>query len=73
MKEQKRRQDDQRHAAEMDIVLQQQIRRISSFKDVIKEEIRDISTELFLLEATTENVMNQVLLETIMCMEKEIV
>ena len=73
MKEQKRRQDDQRHAAEMDIVLQQQIRRISSFKDVIKEEIRDISTELFLLEATTENVMNQVLLEMIMCMEKEIV
>ena len=59
----------------MDIVLQQQIESflLNEVKDVIKEEIRDISSELILLEATTENVTNQLLLETIMCMVQEIV
>ena len=55
--------------------MQQQIESVllNEVKDVIKEEIRNISSELILLEATTENVMNQLLLETIMCMVKEIV
>ena len=59
----------------MDIVLQQLIESVllNEVKDVIKEEIRNISSELILLEATTENVMNQLLLETIMCMIQEIV
>lgn len=39
----KRRQDDQRHAEEMDILFQQQIESVllSEVEDVIKEEIRD--------------------------------
>ena len=70
----KRRRDDQRHAEEMDILFQQQMESVllNEVEDVIKEETRDISTELFMLEAATENVMKQVLVETITCMEKEV-
>ena len=70
----KRRRDDQRHTEEMDILFQQQMESVllNEVEDVIKEETRDISTELFMLEAATENVMKQVLVETITCMEKEI-
>ena len=46
-------------------------------QEVIKEEIGDVSTELFeelfMSVATTESVMDQMLLETITAMEKEIV
>ena len=41
-------------------------------KYVIKEEIKDISIELFVLETATECVMKS-MLRTITCMEKEIV
>ena len=42
-------------------------------EDVVKEEIIDISTELFMLEAATQNAMEQMLLEITTCMEKDIV
>ena len=71
----KRRRDDQRHTEEMDDLFQQQMESIllNEVEYVIKEEIRDISGELFVLEIATECVMEEVLLETITCMEKEIV
>ena len=74
----KRRQDEQRHAEDINILFQQQIESVLSneLEEVIKEEI-DVSTELFedlfTLETATESVIKQMLLETIMSIEKEIV
>ena len=71
----KRRRDDQKYAEEIDDLFQQQMESIllNEVEYIIKEEIRDISSELFVLEIATECVMEEVLLETTMCMEKEIV
>ena len=71
----KRRRDDQRHAEEIDSLFQQQTESVlfNEVEDVVKEEIIDISTELFMLEAATQNAMEQMLLEIITCMEKDIV
>ena len=71
----KRRRDDQRHAKEINSLFQQQMESVlfNEVEDVVKEEIIDISTELFMLEAATQNVMEQMLLEMITCMEKDIV
>ena len=74
----KRRRDEQRHAEEMNILFQQQTETVLSneLEEVIKEEIGDVSTELFeelfMLETATESVMEQMLLETVMSIEKEI-
>ena len=44
----KRRRDEQRHAEEMNILFQQQTETVLSNElEVIKEEIGDVSTELF--------------------------
>ena len=68
----KQRRDEQRHTEEMNILFQQQTESVLSneLEEVIKEEIGDVSTELFeelfMLETATESVMEQMLLETIM-------
>lgn len=58
----------------MDILFQQQIESVllSEVEDVIKEEIRDISTELFMLEAATENLMNKSCLKRLHAWKKKL-